>query len=544
MFTALPAIAVLAALGALVAISHRSASSADRRAESAEVARAAALNARGYLDDQFAILASVAANADVAAGSPKMLPYLRRVIATGRFENGIGFIDTRGFTRLSTSLPPGTPPIDLSDRRYVRRALSGQAAVSEVVLGRVRNRPLLTYAFPTRDAKNMVSGVVAGSLALDAAGEGLRRLLFSPDAGVTLVDSAGHVIVGSAPVRGLQAPPRGYPVARMRRERHGVVDSAQTAQGRRVLGFATVGGTGWTAVVDRPYSAVIGPLNRTLWAEIGALALFALVGVLLTFAVGRRLDRLDRAREDALSEQREIALALQRSLLPDLEVPEGLSASAFYVPAQGVVAVGGDWYDLIDGGDGRVALNVGDVAGHGLDAAATMGKLRSAARVEGLRPSAPRDALTALDRFAGSLALRPLATVAYVVLDLRTGRMRYALAGHPPPLLIRADGTTSYLEGGRSPLLGVPPLERRAEGEATLRPGDTLVIYTDGLVERPESSIDEGLATLAERAATLVHDVPALAEQLVSYVPEPRRDDAAVLAVQYLGVRQPSSVAS
>ncbi len=177
--------------------------------------------------------------------------------------------------------------------------------------------------------------------------------------------------------------------------------------------------------------------------------------------------------------------------------------SAHYVPAQGVVAVGGDWYDLVDIGDGRVAFDVGDVAGHGLQAAVTMGKLRSAARVEGLNGSAPADALTALNRFAGSIEHRPLATVAYAVLDLATGELRYAVAGHPPPLLIRADGTTEYLEGGRSPLLGVPPPGPRAEAAVTLAVGDVLVIYTDGLVERPEESIDEGLAALAHRAAAL-----------------------------------------
>jgi serine phosphatase RsbU (regulator of sigma subunit) len=272
--------------------------------------------------------------------------------------------------------------------------------------------------------------------------------------------------------------------------------------------------------VRRTESDVLGPLDRALWAELGALALLALVGVLLTLAAGRRLDQLDRRRDEALSEQRAIALQLQHSMLPDLRVPKGLAAYAGYVPAQGAMSVGGDWYDLVDMGDGRVAFSVGDVAGHGLGAAATMGKLRSGTRAEALRFSSPAEALTGLDRFASFLDGRPLATVVYAVLDLTTGELRYALAGHPPPLILRADGTAELLEDGRSPLLGVEPPGPRPEGATTLRRGDTLIVYTDGL------------AALAARAPGLGHEVAELGEALLAGVVEPRRDDAAVLVIQ------------
>jgi serine phosphatase RsbU (regulator of sigma subunit) len=168
-----------------------------------------------------------------------------------------------------------------------------------------------------------------------------------------------------------------------------------------------------------------------------------------------------------------------------------------------------------------------------------MGKLRSATRAEALHSSSPVEALSGLDRFASLLDGRPLATVAYAVLDVASGLLRYALAGHPPPLLIRADGSTELLEGGRSPLLGVAPVAPRAEAEVTLRQGDTLVVYTDGLVERPDCPIDEGLADLSRRAPALARDPATLAERLLDAVAEPRRDDAAVLVVRL----QPSSVA-
>jgi serine phosphatase RsbU (regulator of sigma subunit) len=334
-------------------------------------------------------------------------------------------------------------------------------------------------------------------------------------------------------VQGLEKAPAAYPVARMRASRHGIIDAVDTPQGKRLLGYSTVRGTGWLAIVDQDHGEVIAPLDRALWAEIAALALLASIGVLATVAGARRLDRLGEAREAELVEQRDIALRLQRSLLPDVPTPERLEVHAAYAPAQGAMAIGGDWYDVVELPDGRAALSVGDVAGHGLPAASVMGQLRSAARTLALDSTSPADVLRRLDRFASMIDGRPLATVAYALIDPVTGLVRYALAGHPPPLLLRADGTTELLQQGRSPLLGVDPTEPRAEGEATLCPGDTLIVYTDGLVERPDSSIDAGIARLIDRAAALAaRDPQTLADELIAGVQEPRRDDTAVLCVR------------
>jgi hypothetical protein len=505
----------------------------------------AGVAARRFLDDQFAILATVAANPDVReARARRMRRFLRDAARSGRFSTGLTFVDARGRTRASTTLPPDAAPVDLSDRAYVQEALKGRAAVSEVLLGRVRNRPIIAFAYPVTRMDGRRSGLVVGSLQLDRVDAALRRLLFSPGAGETILDGANNVIVGAKPVSGVQPAPDAYPLTTLRAGRDGVVDRIEMEGGDRIAGFAGVTSTNWVVVVDRPRDDVIGPLDQALVAELAAIALLAMIGVLLTLATARRLDRLDRARDQALTEQRAIALQLQNSLLPDLRIPDGLLAYAGYVPAQGAMSVGGDWYDLVDTGGGCVALSVGDVAGHGLAAAATMGKLRSATRAEALHTSSPIEALTGLDRFASYLDGRPLATVAYAVLDLRSGRLRYALAGHPPPLVVRADGTTELLEDGRSPLLGVTPLEPRAEAETTLAPGDTLVVFTDGLVERPESSIDDGLEKLAARAAAASGTPEQLVEALLAAVPEPRRDDAAVLVVRFVGLGHPSSVAA
>jgi hypothetical protein len=532
MFTALPAIAVLAVLAAVLAVEHRGSAADDRREELRRITVDAAISTRRFIDDQFAILAAVASAPVVRTNRyAEARQYLIDVARTGRFSAGLGQIDRHGFNRISSTLPPGYPKIDVSDREYFREAIQGRPSVSDVLLGRVRVGPIVAFAYPVMGPDGTPNGAVAGSIALNRLSAGLLRLQYAPGAGVTILDSTDHVLVGEDPVRGLVEAPRWYPIDELRSAEDGVAE-ASDGKDDQLLGFAAVPGTKWVVVLRRADSDVLGALNRALWAELAAVALLALLGVLLTLATGRRLDRLDRRRDEAFAEQRAIALQLQTSLLPDLRVPDGLAAYAGYVPAQGAMSVGGDWYDLVDLGDGRVAFSMGDVAGHGLGAAATMGKLRSGTRAEALRASAPAEALTGLDRFASYLDGRPLATVVYAVLDLATGALCYALAGHPPPLLIRADGTAELLEGGRSPLLGVTPLGPRDEAQTTLRRGDTLILYTDGLVERPGTPIDDGLSRLAARAPDLSRDVVALGEALLAGVEEPRRDDAAVLVIQ------------
>ena len=544
MFTALPAIAVLALLGALLAFEHRDSSAEDRLREVRELATAAAANTRGYLDDRFAVMGTVAASPTVRTRGPGLRDYLEDAVRASGFAT-LAIVDPDGMSRISTAVPAGQE-VDVADRDYFTEAIAGRPHVSGALESRFSGKPVVAFGYPLRDAEGRIAGVLAASLRLDVVSAGLDRLLFLEGAGATIIDDADKVIVDPSPdIKGLQPAAAGYPLERMREERLGIARDVETARGDRVVGFTDLPQTGWLVLVDRPRSAVIGPLDRALYAELGALALLALVGVLLTFATGRRLDRLDERRDEALAQQREIAIRLQLSLLPELRAVEGISARAGYVPAQGEMAVGGDWYDLIDAGDGRVVLSVGDVAGHGLSAAVTMGKLRSAARSTALQRFAPADALVHLDRFTTYLDGRPLATVVFIVLDLATGRLTFSSAGHPPPLILRAGGAAEFLEGGRSSLLGIGPLvPDRGEATETLDPGDTLVLYTDGLVERPDSSIDAGLASLVERARAIGDDPERLVAGLLEAVEEPRRDDAAVLVVRLDAVRQPSSVAS
>lgn len=543
-FTALPALLVLAVVGAVLAFNHRDAVADERRREAAELASAAAENARGYIEDRFAVLAAIAASPTVRDRDVELRSYLLSAADAADLDS-LSYVEAPGYARISTTLPAAGPRVDVRDREYVQRALAGGLAISGALNSRVLSVPVVAFAVPVPGAE----AAIASSLRLDRVSRGLQRLLFLEGARATVVDGEGNLVVGpGGPLKEIEATPAGYPLAEMRARRGGVAE-ADGPDGERLLGYATLPRTGWLVVVDRPRSEVLGSLDRALYAELAALLVLLGIGVALTFATARRLDRLDERRDEALAEQRRIALVLQRSLLPDLIVPTGVAATAGYEPAQGETAVGGDWYDLVGTGDGKVAMSVGDVAGHGLAAAATMGKLRSATRSSALSITDPAKALAHLDRFAGLLDGRPLATVFYAVLDPTTGLLRYASAGHPPPVVLRADGTTELLEDGRSPLLGIgPDAPRRDQAEARLEPGDTLVLYTDGLVERPESSIDAGLAALVDLVRDIGPHPDRLAETLLASVPEPRRDDAAVLAVRLepVAVRtaQPSSVAS
>ncbi|AEV83966.1 hypothetical protein ACWT_2475 [Actinoplanes sp. SE50] len=183
---------------------------------------------------------------------------------------------------------------------------------------------------------------------------------------------------------------------------------------------------------------------------------------------------------------RDVITELQRELLPPgLPVLPGLQVAASYLLADADTAAGGDWFDAVARPDGRVALVVGDVVGHGITASGAMGQLRAVLR-ERLDSGAPiEEALAAADRFAGRMQAAHAATVCLVLLDPAGGALDYCTAGHPPPLVSGPDGTTRYLAAsGGSPLGtgGVFPI--RHDRLAT---GDLLLLYTDGIVERPQA---------------------------------------------------------
>jgi serine phosphatase RsbU (regulator of sigma subunit) len=240
----------------------------------------------------------------------------------------------------------------------------------------------------------------------------------------------------------------------------------------------------------------------------------------------RELIRERRRTAELLERERGIAETLQRALLPELlpDVP-GARLTALFEPAAGTV--GGDWYDAVVLDDGHLAIAIGDVAGKGIPAATLMGELRGGLRAVLLGGAAPHEALRVLDRLANRAG--HMATVAVVLLDPATGALRHASAGHLPPALVSADGEVRFLTAGAStPLLAYDG--QVGSGTDHLAPGERLILYTDGLVERRKEPIDTSLRRLAEAAAETA-DLSALLAALQP--PEDDlRDDIAILAVQ------------
>jgi PAS domain S-box-containing protein len=257
--------------------------------------------------------------------------------------------------------------------------------------------------------------------------------------------------------------------------------------------------------------------------------------------VGSAIDIHERkTMESRLLEvyQREhrIAETLQRSLLPERLPPiEGLEMAARYLPGARGAAIGGDWYDVLERPDGRVALVVGDVVGHGLRAAASMGQLRNAFRAYGMVEASPAEVVARINRLVMSGVEQVMATVLYLVLDRETGEVAFSAAGHPPPLVI-GPGGPHFLEGGRSVPIGAADPAVFRESTAILQPGSSLLLYTDGLVERRDTSLEARLDQLATAAGGSGSDLNGLCEDVLRGVlgDSDPGDDVALLAVRPL----------
>ena len=239
---------------------------------------------------------------------------------------------------------------------------------------------------------------------------------------------------------------------------------------------------------------------------------------------------------EAREREHQIALQLQRALLPARTIaPAGVAIAARYEAGSTTLEVGGDWYDTVALPDGRIALTVGDVVGHGLAAATSMGKMRVAMSALAPHAAGPGSLLTYLDGFAAANDEIPFATACYAVLDPVTRELRHASAGHPPMLVVTGDRRTRWLAaGGSAPITG-RDLGTRPEATETLEPGALLVLFSDGLIERRHEPITTGLDRLA-RAAVALGDAPVdrMCDGLLTAlgVAEHRNDDVVVLCLR------------
>ncbi|MEU2161371.1 SpoIIE family protein phosphatase [Streptomyces sp. NPDC019208] len=314
----------------------------------------------------------------------------------------------------------------------------------------------------------------------------------------------------------------------------------------------------WAAAVPEAHSAMAAPLRArgimfgrlVVWRTGHRPALDLDDLALLEEIASRAALAVDNARR--YTKERRTAVGLQRSLLPPATCERpALEAAGAYLPADADSGVGGDWFDVIPLSSARVALVVGDVAGHGLHATAMMGRLRSAVRALADLDLEPEELLAHLDDLVLQVAAEaeseepgngdtgiPLpggpagATCLYAVYDPVARQCVMASAGHPPPAVVTPDGTVDWVDLSPGPPLGVGGWPFEA-AERDLTPGSVLALYTDGLIERGEGDIDEGMRDLADRlvrAAVLERPLRHARHDIVEDLPPGRlKDDVTLL---------------
>jgi serine phosphatase RsbU (regulator of sigma subunit) len=259
-------------------------------------------------------------------------------------------------------------------------------------------------------------------------------------------------------------------------------------------------------------------------AEVGTMQLLA--------------DRLAMAIQvEALEENRTATMALQRSLLPSsLPAVSGLAFGARYVPGA-ETGLGGDWYDLFVLPGDRLGVVMGDVSGHGLEAAVIMGRLRSALRAYALDCESPAEVLAKLDRKANHFEHGAMATVAYGIVEPGRDAMTLSLAGHLPPVIAEPGRPARLVDAPPDPPIGLTiGRPQRRTSVIPLPPGSVLALYTDGLVERRDRPVDVGMGLLAEAMRAEEPERVCAKVMAVMIGSRAAQDDVALLAIQRLAV--------
>ncbi len=234
-----------------------------------------------------------------------------------------------------------------------------------------------------------------------------------------------------------------------------------------------------------------------------------------------------------------VAETLQRAMLPEQAEVDGLDVWSYYAPNVVYAQVGGDWYDVVQISPDVVGVVIGDVVGHDVEAAAAMGQLRSVVRAYAFEVTEPGPVLERVDTLVGGMRIPRSAGLVLTTLTRRTGEdggcpvwhLEYSRAGHLPALLVR-DGEVVLLDGAGGALIGFGD-GRRTTARADLRPGDVLVFYTDGLIERRDRALPDGLAALrAVAAGATAVDAAGIGEELLARLADSPEDDVAVVVVR------------
>jgi phosphoserine phosphatase RsbU/P len=314
-----------------------------------------------------------------------------------------------------------------------------------------------------------------------------------------------------------------------------------------VLGRRATAGYAVLAVV---VAALLGVYDDQYTAEALPTQLVRLFGVALGGAIAvaactlrlRGEDRLTRLSAQAATTRAVVKVSevLQRSLLGEPPRPTGLETVVRYRPATRHAEVGGDWYDAFPVPDGSTMLVIGDVAGHDAPAAAVMAQTRGMLRaISQTVVGSPAAVLTSLDTVFANLRLNTLVTAVVATVydrcagDARAVTLCWSNAGHPAPILVRADGTTVLLERPPDRLLGVSPDAVRHDHSVPLHPGDTVVFYTDGLVEQRDVHLDEGTGRVVAELQRIGREpLDRLCDELLGGLDGPSDDDVALLVVR------------
>ncbi len=292
--------------------------------------------------------------------------------------------------------------------------------------------------------------------------------------------------------------------------------------------------------VDRPDNpgkaqGLVAVLSNTgdlaLWLELRSPRwVSAEDRLLITVLIGHLSLAMQHVRQ--FENARETSLTLQRAMLPTVQPPPGFAVC--YEPAVPPLEIGGDWYDVLPIGDNRIGIVVGDCVGRGLPAAAIMGQLRSSARALLINGAQPALLLEQLDLAASLIPNAYCTTVFLAILDTETGVLEYSNAGHMPAVLAGpGPGQTAMLTDAASVPLAVRRVEPRPQASQVLPPGSTLMLFTDGLVERKHESIDDGIdRAAAVLVRTMTMPLEAVPETVVrELAPAPGYDDDVAMVI-------------
>jgi GAF domain-containing protein/anti-sigma regulatory factor (Ser/Thr protein kinase) len=426
-----------------------------------------------------------------------------------------------------------TPRVFGADDRDLLQRVADRAAMA------IRNAQLLTAERAARRQLEALQRVTDAALAylpqeelLDELLRRISEILRSDTAAILMLDESGRMLRARA-ARGIEEEvEQGVTIP------VGMGFAGRIAAERRAI-----------FIPDVDHADVLNPLLREkgVHSLLGVPLLIEgrVLGVLHVGSLTPRVfsdeerdllqhaaDRAALAIEHAqLSEQRRLAEALQRRLLPQriTGIP-GMDIASRYLPAG--ESLGGDWYDAFALAPGKVVLAVGDVVGHGLGAAATMAQLRTALRAYAVEGHSPSEVVEWVNRMMWQLGPAAMTTLAYLVLDPVAERVELVTAGHPPPLVVKPDGTADYLPLTGGIALGASGVARFPSHSHPLALGSSVMLYTDGLVESRGVSIDVGLERLRTLAEDATEPESLCAAAIQRLVPEAPADDIAMIVAR------------